>query len=406
MNLLVINRIALRTIGRSKMRTGLTTLGIAIGVAAVVSTVAIGEGAANRVHAAIENTGVNMIWAEAGGVNVGGVRTGTLGTRSLVMADAEALRQEVPLITNITPQSDTSAQIIYGNQNWRTQLRGISPEYLALRKWSVVKGAMFTQEDVDTAAPVCVMGQTVVTMIFGTNDPLDETIRVRTTPCKVIGVLAVKGQSAVGQDQDDTILMPYTTVMKKMKGVTWLDDILCSAVTPAAIPEAEEQIAELLRRRHRIQPGSPDDFNLRHPLEMAKLVEDSARTMEMLLAAVASVSLLVGGIGVMNIMLVSVTERTKEIGLRLAVGAKSRDVQIQFLWESVILSLIGGLIGTGLGFASSVWLADLMEWPVSVSPNAVAVAVVFSAGVGVFFGFYPARKAAQLDPIEALRFEA
>ena len=406
MNLLVINRIALRTIGRSKMRTGLTTLGIAIGVAAVVSTVAIGEGAANRVHAAIENTGVNMIWAEAGGVNVGGVRTGNLGTRSLVMADAEALRQEVPLITNITPQSDTSAQIIYGNQNWRTQLRGISPEYLALRKWSVVKGAMFTQEDVDTAAPVCVMGQTVVTMIFGTNDPLDETIRVRTTPCKVIGVLAVKGQSAVGQDQDDTILMPYTTVMKKMKGVTWLDDILCSAVTPAAIPEAEEQIAELLRRRHRIQPGSPDDFNLRHPLEMAKLVEDSARTMEMLLAAVASVSLLVGGIGVMNIMLVSVTERTKEIGLRLAVGAKSRDVQIQFLWESVILSLIGGLIGTGLGFASSVWLADLMEWPVSVSPNAVAVAVVFSAGVGVFFGFYPARKAAQLDPIEALRFEA
>jgi putative ABC transport system permease protein len=243
-------------------------------------------------------------------------------------------------------------------------------------------------------------------MIFGTNDQLEETIRVRTMPCKVIGVLAAKGQSAVGQDQDDTILMPYTTVMKKMKGVTWLDDILCSAVTQEAIPAAEDQIAEVLRRRHRIQPGAPDDFNLRHPLEMAKLVEDSARTMEMLLAAVASVSLLVGGIGVMNIMLVSVVERTKEIGLRLAVGAKSRDVQIQFLWESVILSMIGGIVGTGLGFASSVWLADLMEWPVSVSPNAVAVAVVFSAAVGVFFGFYPARKAAQLDPIEALRFEA
>jgi putative ABC transport system permease protein len=405
MNFLTMNWIALRTLGRSKLRTGLTTLGIAIGVASVVGVVAIAEGAAARVHTAIEDSGVNMIWAEAGSVNVQGVRTGALGTRTLVMGDAEAIRQEVPIVTNITPQSDTNAQIIYGNQNWRTQLRGISPEYLALRKWSVVKGAMFTDDDVQEAAPVCVLGQTVLTMIFGTNEPLGEIVRVRTTPCRVIGVLAAKGQSATGQDQDDTILMPYTTVMKKMKGVTWIDDILCSAVTTEAIPEAERQIGEVLRRRHRIAPGAPDDFNLRHPLEMAKIIEDSARTMEMLLAAVASVSLLVGGIGVMNIMLVSVTERTKEIGLRLSVGATGRDVLAQFLLEAVILSLIGGLIGTGLGFAASIWLADFMEWPVSVSSTAVVVAVVFSAAVGVFFGLYPARKAAQLDPIEALRYE-
>jgi putative ABC transport system permease protein len=405
MNLLVMNRIALRTLGRSKMRTGLTTLGIAIGVGAVVSTVAIGEGAASRVHTAIENMGANMIWIEAGGVNVQGVRTGALGTRTLVMADADAIRREIPLVTNVTPQSDTGSQVIYGNQNWRTQLRGISQEYLALRKWSVVKGMMFNEQEVQAAAGVCVIGQTVVTMLFGNEDPIGETIRVRMLPCKVIGVLAIKGQSATGQDQDDTILMPYTTVMKKMKGVTWIDDILCSGITAAAIPEAEDQIVALLRERHRIAPGAPDDFNLRHPTEIAQTVEASARTMEMLLAAIASVSLLVGGIGVMNIMLVSVTERTREIGLRMSVGARGLDVQLQFLWEAVILSLIGGLIGTGLGFASSVGLADLMEWPVSVSPNAVVVAVAFSAAVGVFFGFYPARKAAKLDPIEALRYE-
>jgi putative ABC transport system permease protein len=405
MNLLVMNRIALRTLARSKLRTGLTTLGIAIGVAAVVSTVAIGEGAAARVHTAIENMGANMIWVEAGGVNVQGVRTGAFGTRTLVIGDLEAIRREVHLVTNVTPQSDTGSQVIFGNQNWRTQLRGISPEYLALRKWSVVSGVMFDEEQVQSAAGVCVLGQTVVTMLFGKDDPLGQTIRVRMMPCRVIGVLAVKGQSATGQDQDDTILMPYTTVMKKMKGITWLDDILCSGVTAAAIPEAEQQIVALLRERHRIAPGAQDDFNMRHPTEIAQAVEESARTMELLLAAIASVSLLVGGVGVMNIMLVSVTERTREIGLRLSVGARGLDVQVQFLWEAVMLSMIGGLVGTGLGFASSIGLADLMEWPVSVSPNAVMVAVAFSAGVGVFFGFYPAQKAARLDPIDALRYE-
>ena len=406
MNLLVMNRIALRTLARSKLRTGLTTLGIAIGVAAVVSTVAIGEGAAARVHTAIENMGANMIWVEAGGVNVQGVRTGAFGTRTLVMGDLEAIRRDVHLVTNVTPQSDTGSQVVFGNQNWRTQLRGISPEYLALRKWSVVSGVMFDEEQVQSAAGVCVLGQTVVTMLFGKeDDPLGQTIRVRMMPCNVIGVLSVKGQSATGQDQDDTILMPYTTVIKKMKGITWLDDILCSGMTAAATPEAEQQIVALLRERHRIAPGADDDFNMRHPTEIAQTVEQSARTMELLLAAIASVSLLVGGVGVMNIMLVSVTERTREIGLRMSVGARGLDVQMQFLWEAVMLSLIGGLIGTGFGFASSIGLADIMEWRVSVSPNAVMVAVAFSAAVGAFFGFYPARKAAKLDPIDALRYE-
>jgi len=264
---------------------------------------------------------------------------------------------------------------------------------------------MYTDADVERAANVCVLGQTVVDQLFGAQDPIGETIRVKDQPCLVAGVLAVKGQSATGQDQDDTFLMPYTAVMKKIKGQTWLDDILMSATSAAVVDQAERDIAVLLRERHHIRPGTDDDFNLRHPTEIAEAVKQSTQTMEVLLAAIASVSLLVGGIGIMNIMLVSVTERTREIGLRQAVGARGRDVMRQFLVEAVILSLIGGAIGVGLGMAGAQTIADMFQWPTRVSSNAIALAFGCSAAIGVFFGYYPARKAAQLDPIEALRFE-
>jgi putative ABC transport system permease protein len=295
--------------------------------------------------------------------------------------------------------------LIYGNQNWNSTVRGISPEYLAVKSWPILRGEMFTQRDIDAAANVCVLGRTVVEQLFADQDPIGETIRVKDQICKVIGLLAPKGQSATGQDQDDTFMMPYTTVMKKLMGQYWLDDIMMSAISAEAAPAAEEQIAVLLRDRHRIRPGAADDFNIKHPTEIADAVAQSARTMEVLLASVASVSLLVGGVGIMNIMLVSVTERTREIGVRLAVGARGRDVLRQFLLEAVLLSLTGGAIGVALGMLGTHLIATMLDWPTHVSSNAVMLAFGFSAATGLFFGYYPATRAARLDPIEALRVE-
>src|ERR1051326_1757653 len=311
------------------MRTGLTRLGIVIGVGAVICVVAIGEGASASVERAITNIGANMIWVEAGGVNRGGVRTGSGATKTLTIGDYEAIRDNVHLVTNVTPQADTRVQMVYGNQNWSTSVRGIGPEYLALKNWNVVRGGMFTEVDVERSAAVCVLGQTVVDQLFGEENPIGETMRVNSEPCTVVGVLEVKGQSATGQDQDDNLLMPYTTVMKKIKGQPWLDDIMMSATSAAVVDEAEQEITAMMRERHHIR--GDDDFNLRHPTEIAEAVKQSTQTMEALLAAIASVSLLVGGIGIMNIMLVSVTERTREIGLRQAVGARGRDVLREFL---------------------------------------------------------------------------
>jgi putative ABC transport system permease protein len=284
-------------------------------------------------------------------------------------------------------------------------VRGVGPEYVALKNWNVVKGGMYTNTDVDRATAVCVLGQTVVDQLFGSRDAVGETIRVNNEPCVVVGVLDIKGQSATGQDQDDQFLMPYTTVMKKIKGVPWLDDILMSSMSAAVVDQAEQDIAGLMRQRHHIQPGADDDFNLRHPTEIAEAVKASTQTMEALLAAVASVSLIVGGIGIMNIMLVSVTERTREIGLRQAVGARGRDVLRQFLVEAVILSLIGGAIGIAAGMLGARAIADSFQWPTRVSTNAIAAAFGCSIVIGVFFGYYPARQTSRLDPIEALRFE-
>jgi putative ABC transport system permease protein len=401
----MIPRLALKALRQNVMRTGLTMLGVIIGVGAVICVVAIGEGAQATVERAITNIGANMIWVEAGGVNRAGVRTGAFGTKTLTLGDYEAIKEHISLVTNVTPQADTRVQVVYGNQNWGTPVRGVGPEYLALKNWKIVRGGMYTEVDVERANNICVLGQTIVDQLFGSQDPVGETIRVNNEPCLVAGVLEVKGQSATGQDQDDQFLMPYSTVMKKIKGQTWLDDILCSATSAKVVDQAEDEIAALMRDRHHIRPGADDDFNLRHPTEIAEAVKQSTQTMEALLAAVASVSLLVGGIGIMNIMLVSVTERTREIGLRQALGARERDVLRQFLVEAVILSLIGGAIGIGVGTFGARTIADTFQWPTRVSPNAILVAFGCSAAIGVFFGYYPARRAANLDPIEALRFE-
>jgi putative ABC transport system permease protein len=404
-NLLLIPRLALKALSQNMLRTGLTMLGIIIGVGAVICVVAIGEGAQASVERAITNIGANMIWVEAGGVNRGGVRTGSGATKTLTLGDYEAIKEQVHQVINVTPQADTRVQVVYGNQNWGTSVRGVGPEYVALKNWNVVRGGMYTEVDVERASNVCVIGQTIVDQLFGSQDPIGEMMRISNEACVIVGVLEVKGQSATGQDQDDNVLMPYTTVMKKIKGQNWLDDIMMSATSASVVDQVEEQITVMLRERHHIRAGASDDFNLRHPTEIAEAVKASTQTMEALLAAIASVSLLVGGIGIMNIMLVSVTERTREIGLRQAVGARGRDVLRQFLVEAVILSLIGGAIGTGLGMIGARAIANAFEWPTRVSTNAIAVAFLFSAVIGVFFGYYPARKAAGLDPIEALRFE-
>jgi putative ABC transport system permease protein len=405
MNVLRLNRIALKAISRNKLRTGLAVLGVAIGIGAVISMVAVGEGTADRLRSAISSLGANMIWIEAGSVNRAGVRTGSFGTRSLVRGDLEAIKAQVPLVTNVSPQVDTGVQIVYGNRNWRSTVRGVTPEYLAVKEWAVVQGISFSEQDVGAATKVCVLGQTVWKSLFVDEDPLNKIVRVKGLPCKVLGVLARKGAAATGQDQDDTFLMPYTTVQNKIKGQYWLDDILCSATSAAVLNEAEAEIAALLRERHHIAPGAPEDFNLRHPVEIAEAVAKSAQDMKILLAGIAAISLLVGGIGIMNIMLVSVTERTREIGIRMAVGARGIDIQWQFLWEAIILSLAGGLAGILLGQAASLVLTSTLQWPTRVSPSAVLLAFGFSTSLGMFFGYYPALKASRLDPIDALRFE-
>jgi putative ABC transport system permease protein len=397
---------ALRSLARNKLRTALTMLGVIIGVGAVICTVAIGGGASESIKAAIADMGSNMVWIEAGGANRSGVRTGNGTTKTLTLDDANAIEDQIPLVWHVTPNVDGPAQVVFGNQNWFTQVRGISPDYLYIRKLVVDHGAFFGQDEIDRAQNVCVLGRTVSDILFvNSEEPVGQTIRVSNQPCKVIGLLHAKGQSATGQDQDDTILMPYTTVQQKVKGQAWLDDIWCSAISQDAIPDAESEIAEILRERHHIHGDQLDDFNIRHPVELANAMADSARLMEMFLASVASIALVVGGIGIMNIMLVSVTERTREIGVRMAIGASEKVVQMQFLTEAVVMSTIGGAIGVLAGLAGSAMIASVLQWPTTVPLAAVLAAFVFSACIGVFFGYYPARKAASLDPIEALRYE-
>jgi putative ABC transport system permease protein len=387
------------------MRSMLTVLGIMIGIAAVICVVAIGNAGQQRVEQQMNNLGDNFVWIEAGGRAVNGVRTGTHATPTLTLADAVAIKDQVPLIKSVSPNVDGSTQIIFGNQNWYTSYRGIAVEYFDIKRWTIDEGTMFSQDDVDHAADVCVIGRTVREQLFGADNPIGQVARVKGLPCRVIGVLHPKGLSVSGQDQDDTILMPYTTVMKKIKGAPWLDDILCSAVSPDAVKLAGKQAGALLRDRHHLRPDAPDDFNIRNPEDIIQAQLEASRTMTILLVAIASISLVVGGIGIMNVMLVSVTERTREIGVRVAVGATEEAIQLQFLGESVMLSLVGGGAGVLLGVIGTLVIGSTLGWPMQMSLKAVVVAALFSVGVGVFFGYYPARKASLLDPIEALRFE-
>jgi putative ABC transport system permease protein len=403
--LTVALRMAFRALGRNKMRTALTMLGVVIGVAAVICTVAIGEGASEKIQTAIANMGANIVWIEAGGRNVNGVRTGNGATKTLTLEDVKAIEDQIPIVSHVTPTVDGHAQVVFSNQNWYTQARGVSPDYLYVRKLAVTRGTMFGQDEIDRADNVCVLGSTVAKILFLKADPIGQTIRVANQPCKVIGLLETKGESAIGRDQDDMLLMPYTTVQKKIRGISWIDDIWCSAISPGMIPEAQREIAALLRERHKIRHGEADDFNIRHPVEFANAMADSARQMEALLASIASIAMLVGGIGIMNIMLVSVTERTREIGVRMAVGASEKAVQMQFLSEATVMSLMGGAVGLVLGIIGSTLIAHLLRWPMAVPVSAILLAILFSACVGIFFGYYPARKAASLDPIDALRYE-
>lgn len=398
-------RIALRTLARNKMRTILTMLGIMVGIAAVICAVAIGEGASAAIQDQLIALGTNLVWIEAGGRNVNGVHTGNGTDKTLTAEDAMAIKESVPLIAKMSPNVDGGVQVVYGNQNWATSFRGVSPDYFEIRRWDLAEGASFTQGDVDHATNVCLLGNTVVQILFPHDDPIGKTMRLANLPFLVAGVLQAKGQSSNGRDQDDFVMVPYTTAMHKLKGNNWLDDIYISAASSEAIPAVEDASSRLLRQRHKLRPDEPDDFNIRHPEDSLRAQKDASDTVTLMLASIASVSLLVGGIGIMNIMLVSVTERTREIGVRMAVGATEQNIKRQFLIEAAVLSLLGGAFGIIVGIAGSFAIARSLEWTVFISPFAVVVAAFFSIGVGILFGYYPAQKAARLDPIEALRYE-
>jgi len=407
MDILNIIRVAFRALQRNKMRAALTMLGIIIGVSAVVAMVSIGQGAQATVQAQIDSIGTNLLFVTAGAQNVGGVRSGTgdSGTNTLTVDDLEAIKREVPSVSMVTPTVNARGQLVAGNMNWNTSIQGVSEEYPEVRKWAVQSGAFFTDGDVRTAARILVIGQTIADNMFAGADPIGQTIRVQNLPFRVVGVMARKGQDPQGRDQDDIAFTPYTTVQKKILGSPRLQIAYVSAVSPDATYTAQQQIGELLRQRHKLGPNEPDDFTVRNMSDIAQAANETNSTMTMLLACIAGVSLLVGGIGIMNIMLVSVTERTREIGIRMAIGARSSAVRSQFLIESVVLSLTGGLIGILLGVAVSLGIPRMLGWPTLISSMAIIGSVIFSVAVGIFFGYYPARKAAALDPIEALRYE-
>jgi putative ABC transport system permease protein len=405
MRLLMAIKIAKRALGRNLMRSVLTMLGVIIGVGAVIAMVAIGQGAQAAIKLKIASLGANSLVILPGSTTQGGVRYGWGGRATLRPQDVKAIQQECPAIAYATPSVRTVTQVIYANQNWATSIYGTGIEYPSIREWPIQSGSWFTQQEVEAAGKVAVLGHTVAEWLFGSLDPVGQVIQMKNMPFRVIGLLAPKGQSTQEQDQDDIVFIPYTTAQKKLIGITHIYSILASAVSNEMMSEAMDQVTALLRQRHRLQPWQDNDFSIRPVADAAAAEEESSRILTVLLGSIASISLLVGGIGIMNIMLVSVTERTREIGIRMAVGAKKRDILWQFLVEAMMLSFMGGLVGIGLGVSGSKLISALAAWPSLVSWDAVVLAFAFSGAVGIFFGFYPAHKAAQLDPIQALRYE-
>jgi putative ABC transport system permease protein len=403
-------KIALRALKVNRTRSALTMLGIVIGVAAVIAMVGVGTGATARIQAQIQSIGSNLIIVLPGSLSSNGVRLGTGAVATLTEDDAKAIAAECPSVSAVAPSVRGGVQVVYGSNNWATTVQGVTPDYMTIRDYTMLSGLFFTDQDVDSAAKVAVLGETVVQNLFGNNDPTGQVAIIKNVPFTVVGVLTPKGQSPSGQDQDDIILLPISTAKQKVLGANKanaraVSTLMVQASGPAAMDQTQQEMEALLRERHRILSGQDDDFTIRNLTEVFAAQESSAQVMSILLGAIASVSLIVGGIGIMNIMLVSVTERTREIGLRQAVGAKTRDILSQFLVEAVTLSLLGGIIGIVTGLAASALISHFAQWSTTVSPLSILMAFVFSALVGVFFGYYPARKAAFLDPIEALRYE-
>ena len=403
-------RIALRALRVNRMRSALTMLGIIIGVAAVIALVGVGAGATKRIQDQIQSIGSNLIMVLPGSVSTNGVRLGAGAVASLTQDDSKAIAAECPSVALSVPTVRGGVQVVYGNNNWATNAQGVTPDYMTVRDYTMLSGQFFTTQDVDAAAKVAVLGETVAGNLFGDSDPTGQAVIIKNVPFTVVGVLTPKGQSPTGQDQDDVILLPISTAMQKVLGANKANaqavgSLTVQAISPQAMDSAIEEMEALLRERHRILPGLEDDFTVRNLTEVFQAQETSAQVMSILLGAIASVSLIVGGIGIMNIMLVSVTERTREIGLRQAVGAKTRDILMQFLVEAVTLSLLGGIIGIVVGLTASLLISHFAKWSTAVSPMSILLAFLFSALVGVFFGYYPARKAAYMDPIEALRYE-
>jgi len=398
-------KVAGRALRKNKLRSVLTALGIIIGVGAVIAMVSIGNGAKAQVQAQIASLGQNILQVFSGSVTSSGIRTGFGGAGTLKIEDAEAIRREVPGVVAVSEEVSSNAQVAAGNQNWYTRILGESAEYFDIRQWLLADGAPYSSQDVRSANKVCVIGHTAAYNIYGDEDPVGQVLRIKGVPFVVTGVLTQKGFSLQGTDQDDVVIMPYTSAMKRVAGGTTLRNINVQIVSADQIESAQQQIVSLLRQRHNIRSGRDDDFTVRNQQEVADTANATADVMTGLLFAVACVSLVVGGIGIMNIMLVSVTERTREIGVRLAVGAHGRDILTQFLIEAVVLSAMGGVIGIVAGIVASKVISMIKNWPTVISPLWMLIAFLVSAAVGIFFGFYPAREASQLDPIDALRYE-